>query len=149
MHCFSRFQYFSYIVVVSFIRGGNRSTRTVLSQVSDNLCHIMLYPFTAHPKDKLCISILLHNKQIIISKDLHLHPIPVEDTRSYQALYFVIPILQLYRGGQFYPWKKPEYPYRTIASLWQPLSHNVVSRIPRLSGIRTHIFCVCRHWLRR
>ena len=43
MHCFSRFQYCSYIVVVSFIRGGNGSTRTVLSQVSDKLCHLMLY----------------------------------------------------------------------------------------------------------
>ena len=33
-------QYFSYIVVVSFISGGNRST---LLQVNDKLYHIMLY----------------------------------------------------------------------------------------------------------
>jgi hypothetical protein len=38
-------QYFSYIVVVSFIGGGNRSTRRklVLSQVTDKPYHIMLH----------------------------------------------------------------------------------------------------------
>ena len=40
-------QYFSYIVAVSFIGGGNRSTGrkppTCLSQVTDILYHIMLY----------------------------------------------------------------------------------------------------------
>jgi len=42
-------QYFSYIVTVSFIGGGNRSTRkknTDLSQVTDKLDHIMLYRVT-------------------------------------------------------------------------------------------------------
>jgi hypothetical protein len=36
-------QYFSYIVVVSFIGGGNRGTTTDLSQVTDKLYHMMLY----------------------------------------------------------------------------------------------------------
>jgi hypothetical protein len=39
-------QYFSYIVLASFIGGGNRSTRkknTDLPQVTDKLYHIMLY----------------------------------------------------------------------------------------------------------
>ena len=40
-------QYFSYIVVISFIGGGNRSTRTkppTYRKVIDKLYHIMLYP---------------------------------------------------------------------------------------------------------
>jgi len=28
-------------------------------------------------------------------------------------------IFQLYRGSQFYWWKKPEYPNRPVASYWQ------------------------------
>ena len=36
-------QYFSYIVAVSFIGGGNREKTTDLSQVTDKLYHIMLY----------------------------------------------------------------------------------------------------------
>ena len=38
-------QYFSYIMAVSFIGGGNRSTEKTndLSQVTDDIYHIMLY----------------------------------------------------------------------------------------------------------
>jgi hypothetical protein len=48
-------------------------------------------------------------------------------------------IFQLYRGGQFYCWRKPEY-HRPVANLshWQTWSHNVASSAPALGGIRTH-----------
>ena len=43
-------------------------------------------------------------------------------------------IFQLYRGCQFYWWRKPEYPEKTT-SHWQSLSHNVVSSTPHLERI--------------
>ena len=51
-------------------------------------------------------------------------------------------IFQLYRGGQFYWWRKPEDPknHRPAASHWQTLSHNVVHLA--LSGSRTHTISV-------
>ena len=54
-------------------------------------------------------------------------------------------IYQLYRGGQFYWWRKSKYPLKTTN-----LSHNVVSSTPSLSGIWiTNNICGDKHWLHR
>ena len=59
-------------------------------------------------------------------------------------------IFQLYRGGQLYWRRKPEYPdknHRPVARHWQALSHNVVHLA--LIEIRTHNISGNRHWLHR
>jgi len=57
-------------------------------------------------------------------------------------------ICQLYRGYQFYWWRKPKYRWKSQTcrkfSYWQTLSHNVVS-----IGIRTHDVSGDRHWLHK
>jgi hypothetical protein len=45
-------------------------------------------------------------------------------------------IFQLYRGGQFYWWRKLEYPSKNIDL--PNVSDKLVSGTPRLNGIRTH-----------
>jgi len=50
-------------------------------------------------------------------------------------------ILQLYRGGQFFWWRKP--------LTCQILSHNVALSTPGLNRIRTDNFSDDRHWLHR
>ena len=56
-------------------------------------------------------------------------------------------IFQLYRGGQFYWWRKQEYPEKTnnLSQVAHKLSHNVVSSTPCLNGIRTHNISGDRH----
>jgi hypothetical protein len=56
-------------------------------------------------------------------------------------------IFQIYRGSQFYWWRKPEFPEKTIDLLHvtDNLYHNVVSSIPRLSRIGTHNVSGDRH----
>ena len=49
-------------------------------------------------------------------------------------------IFQLYHDGQFYWWRKSEYPKKTtdLPQVTDKLSHNIVSSTPHLSGIGTH-----------
>jgi hypothetical protein len=49
-------------------------------------------------------------------------------------------IFQLYRGNQFYWWRKPEYPEKTtdLSHVTHKFYHNVVSSTPHQSGVQTH-----------
>ena len=55
---------------------------------------------------------------------------------------------EFYRGGQYYWWRKPEYPEKTtnLLQVTDNLCHiMLISRAPRLSRIRTHTISGDRH----
>jgi hypothetical protein len=79
-----------------------------------------------------------------------MNEIEQEANIAYKGIWYLLPlstIFQLYRGGQFYWWRKPEYQEK-ITELQQGtgrLSHNAVSRKARISGIRTRNVSGDRH----
>jgi hypothetical protein len=123
-------QYFSYIVAVSFIAGGNRSA----INGRENL------------KGQSRIDNPEPLRSVLLVEETG---VPRENHRP-DANKLKVAIHKKYFCGQFYCWRKPEClgeNHRPVASHWQTLSHSVAPSTHHLSGIGIHNFSGDRYWM--
>jgi hypothetical protein len=122
-------QYLNYIVSISFIGAGNRSTHRkslTCCKSCDKLYHIKLYPV-----------------HLVISRN-QTHIFKGDRVRVFNATFNNISVISWRSDLLVEETRVPRENHRPVASQWQT-SHNVVSSTPRRSEIQTHNISGDRH----